>query len=281
MDLANVMDEIGDQLDTIDGLRVYRYPPDNVAVPAAVVAYPEDYEFDSTYARGMDRITNLPVVVMVGKVSDRASRDRISAYANGAGAKSVKAVIESGIYTAFDTVRVQMVEFDIVQMANVEYLAATFSLDIAGQGSEVQMALPGGIEIDYAERVGNYVHAGNALAAFPIPDTVVTVPDTARPVYLTGQAILVPSVPSTGLTMELAIGVAGEVLIPLNQVLAAAHGPGLAAGDGISVWVRLPPNSPGSYQLYATITSGDNVTVLSPSHATAKLAAIAYTGSGA
>ena len=134
MDLGAVMDEIGDQLDTIAGLRVYRYPPDQVAPPAAIVTYPENITYDETYGRGMDRYPDLSVVVMVGKVSDRASRDAISVYADGTGDKSIKTVVEAGTHTAFDSVRVTGGEFDIVSMAGVEYLAATFNLDIAGPG---------------------------------------------------------------------------------------------------------------------------------------------------
>lgn len=77
MILGDVMDEVGDRLDTIPGLRVYRYPADSVAPPAAVVTYPLEYRFDEAYTRGMDRMS-LPVVVLVGKVSDRASRNRLS-----------------------------------------------------------------------------------------------------------------------------------------------------------------------------------------------------------
>lgn len=135
MDLGAVMDEIGDQLDTITGLRVYRYPSDNPAVPAAIVSYPDTYTYDATYARGMDRIADLPVIVLVGKVSDRASRDAIAAYVGGSGASSVKAVVEAGEYTAFDVVTVTGVEFDVIGIAAVEYLGATFTLDIAGTGA--------------------------------------------------------------------------------------------------------------------------------------------------
>ena len=134
MILGDVMDQIGDQLDTIEGLRAYRYPPDSVVVPAAIVTYPENVTYDETMRRGMDRYPDLSVIVMVGKVSDRASRDRISVYADGTGDKSIKTVVESGTYTAFDSVRVTGIEFDIVSMAGVEYLAATFNLDIAGPG---------------------------------------------------------------------------------------------------------------------------------------------------
>lgn len=88
VNLATVMQALADRLDTIPGLRVYGYPPDKPpAPPSAVVTYPDTYTYDETYARGMDRL-ELPVVLLVGKVSDRASRDTIAAYADGAGGQS-------------------------------------------------------------------------------------------------------------------------------------------------------------------------------------------------
>jgi hypothetical protein len=77
----------------------------------------------------------LPVVVLVGKVSARASRDDLARFCDGSGADSVKAVLEAGSYTALDTVRVTKAEFDIIAMAGVEYLAATFTIDVTGQGA--------------------------------------------------------------------------------------------------------------------------------------------------
>lgn len=134
MDINAVMDQIGTQLDTISGLRVYDYLADSVAPPAAIVYFPQELEFDQTYGRGMDRLT-LPILVVVGRVSDRASRDKLVAYANGSGSSSIKAVVESGTYTAFHTVRVTMVEFDIARINEVDYAGALFMLDIAGQGA--------------------------------------------------------------------------------------------------------------------------------------------------
>lgn len=135
MDLAAVMDAIATQLDTIAGLRVHPHPPDSIHPPAAVVTYPDSYDFDQTYARGADRL-ELPVVVLVGKVSERSARDTLAAYVNGSGAKSIKAVVESGTYTAFDTVRVTGASFDVIGVGSPEtqYLAATFVLDITGSG---------------------------------------------------------------------------------------------------------------------------------------------------
>jgi hypothetical protein len=134
MNLETVMTEVAAQLDTITGLRAFAFPPDNVSPPAAFPLWPSTIEFDGTYLRGMDRVT-LPVLVVVGRVSDRAAFKELAAYASGAGARSVKAVAELGSYTAFDMLRVTDVEFDVVTIAGVDYMAAEFHMDIAGSGS--------------------------------------------------------------------------------------------------------------------------------------------------
>jgi hypothetical protein len=128
------MDQVTTQLDTIAGLRCFGYPPDSITPPAAIVTYPEELLFDATYDRGADTIT-LPVIVAVGKVHDRATRNLVDAYCAGSGASSIKAVIEAGTYTAFDTVRVTRAEFDIVTIGSGDYLAAVFDLDIIGNGA--------------------------------------------------------------------------------------------------------------------------------------------------
>lgn len=134
MDLDAVMQEIATRLDTIAGLRVYGYPTDTVQPPAAVVGYPESIDFDQTYGRGVDTIA-LPVVVVVGKVYDRATRDALSKYCDGAGAASLKAVLEPDPHTAFNTVRVARVEFDVVTYNGIDYAAAIFDLAISGKGT--------------------------------------------------------------------------------------------------------------------------------------------------
>lgn len=134
MNLNLVMDQLGAQLDTITGLRVYDYDADQVTPPAAKIVLPDEIIYDETYGRGSDKIL-LPVLVIVGKSSDRAARDTLAAYASGSGATSIKAVVEAGTYTAFDTVRVAHAEFDTVRIAGADYLAALFDLDIAGTGA--------------------------------------------------------------------------------------------------------------------------------------------------
>lgn len=133
MNLDAVMTEVTGKLATISGLRV-KTRSDQVQTPAGVVGLPDSIDYDATYGRGMDRIT-LPVAVLVSKVSDRTANKKLAAYADGSGASSVKAALEAGPNVAYDSLRVTRVEFDVITIAAVDYLGATFTLDIAGKGA--------------------------------------------------------------------------------------------------------------------------------------------------
>lgn len=135
MDLNQVMDEIGVRLRTITGWNVFDYPAPTVMPPAAILSYPERIIFDETYRRGMDKIEGLPLYVIDGKANDREARDRIAAYVAGTGPRSVKAVLESGTYTAFDVIRVRTAEFGVLRIGSNDYIEALFTLDIAGSGA--------------------------------------------------------------------------------------------------------------------------------------------------
>lgn len=134
MDLGAVMEEVANRLRAIGGWDVHPQPVPTLVPPAAEVLYPEEYVFDETYGRGMDRMT-LPVGVVVGRPTDRDTRDRIAKYCNGSGAFSVKQALESGSYESFDTLRVVSIDFGGKAIGGVDYLAAEFTLDITGPGS--------------------------------------------------------------------------------------------------------------------------------------------------
>lgn len=135
MNPNDVADELTTRLDTIAGLRCFGYPPPTVVPPAAIVSYPEAIQFDETYGRGMDRVPSWPILIVVGKATDRAAREKVYDYAAATGSTSVKAVLESGTYTSFDTIRVTQASFDVVTIAGNDYISALFTLDIAGQGT--------------------------------------------------------------------------------------------------------------------------------------------------
>lgn len=133
MDVADVMQEIADQLDTIDGLRPYGWAAESVTVPGAVVGYPE-ITFDATYGRGMDR-WDLPVWAVVAKASNRGAREQMSKFASGGGISTFKQVLEAGSYTSLDVLRAATATPDQITIGTSDYLAYRFDLEIAGQGS--------------------------------------------------------------------------------------------------------------------------------------------------
>lgn len=135
MDLEDVSEEIRTALAGIAGLRRPPWGAEQVQVPAAIVGLPERINFDETYGRGKDQYEDLPVVILVGAPEERASRKALAAYADGSGARSVKAVLEAYAWTTCDSLNVAWCEFPRVTYGDTPYLAAVFHLDIIGRGA--------------------------------------------------------------------------------------------------------------------------------------------------
>lgn len=137
MDIGDVMDELAEAVRSIPSLagRSYEYPNEDPPSPAALVAYPEQINYDVTGRRGSDDLNGPSIVVVVGQVTERATRDNAVGYAAGSGSESIKAAIESHNYTSLDSVRVTACTFDTYTIADVTQLALVFSLDIIGSGT--------------------------------------------------------------------------------------------------------------------------------------------------
>lgn len=131
LDLGSVMDGLGVRLETISGLRVFDYTPDSASPPFAVVSLPDEVAYDFTKAGGLDQAT-VPVHVLVSRVTDRGARDRLVPYVSSTGASSVKAAIEGDVSLggASDTVRVETARISVMSVGGVEWLAATFNVDV-------------------------------------------------------------------------------------------------------------------------------------------------------
>ena len=103
-------------------------------MPPAAMVVPESITYDETYGRGMDRMT-LVLIVVVGKVVEQSSHERLDAYVDGTDTTpSIKDALEQWEYTSFDTLRVVSEDDDTYTVAGVDYLAGLFTLDIAGSG---------------------------------------------------------------------------------------------------------------------------------------------------
>lgn len=124
INLNTATDALGVALAGVTGLRVYDYEASSGAVPAGMVLLPETLTYDNTKGRGTDHAV-FPVLIIVGKVSDRAARDKLAAYCDGTGGPtvSVKAALD-----ALAAVRVESVTFTTVTWGGVPYLAAEFSV---------------------------------------------------------------------------------------------------------------------------------------------------------
>lgn len=133
MNIAAVMDELGTALGTIEGLRVHPYWAPRVTPPSAVVGWPDPLTYDVALRRGGDQV-ELPVIVLAGALDARSARDVLAAYMDGAGPSSVKAAVEAHEAVAYDSARVARCEVSYMTVAGVQYLAATFYLDIFGKG---------------------------------------------------------------------------------------------------------------------------------------------------
>lgn len=134
MNLADVMDEIGTALRAIGGLNVFPYNADRVTPPAAIVDWPDEITYDATFGRGSDQQT-LTLIVVVARMDARSTRGRLAQFLDGSGGHSIKAAVDGGTYTACDSVRVAKAQVAVVSIGSVDYLGATFDVEITGQGA--------------------------------------------------------------------------------------------------------------------------------------------------
>jgi len=128
-----VMKDIGNRLDTINPLRVHPYEADEISVPAGLISLPTLINYQTTYGSGVNTMT-LDITVLVTKVDDRIRLEQIAPYADSEGPKAIAQVLETGTYSAFDSIQVLSSRFAIVNIAGDDYLACIFSVEVIGTG---------------------------------------------------------------------------------------------------------------------------------------------------
>lgn len=133
-DLSAIMDAIAAEL-IADGVtaRAYGYPIPNPTPPCAIVGYPTKLDYDFTFhALGTTgKIEALfPVWFVVGRVLDKAARDALSAVITGA--PGIKESLDGNLAGAVDTANVMDCQVETLTIADVDYLAARFDLEVIG-----------------------------------------------------------------------------------------------------------------------------------------------------
>lgn len=134
MDLAAVIGELREALDTIPGLRVAEWGASSISPPAGLVLPPERIQYGTTYGAGCDRYPDLWAMVLVANPTTWRAFTELAPYCAGSGDHSVRAAVEGYAFTACDpdAVKVTEGEFDTVKYAGTSYLAAIFHIDITG-----------------------------------------------------------------------------------------------------------------------------------------------------
>jgi hypothetical protein len=116
----------------ITGLRVYDTVPDTFMPPGLVVGQ-LSITWDLVFARGADSAT-VDLILIAGRMSDRAAQDYLDSLLTPSGASSIKAKVEadqtlSGTVTS---VRVARAEPIPVSVSGVEMLGYRFSVELWG-----------------------------------------------------------------------------------------------------------------------------------------------------
>lgn len=132
MDVDAVIVELAEQLRTIDGLEVFDEIPGKLAkTPAAIVAWPESIIFDAGGRRSTDTLM-IPIVVCLTRNVPRVGRRELGGFASGRGARSVKTVLEGGVYATIRGIIVGDGLFDVVSFGATEYIAVVFTANVKG-----------------------------------------------------------------------------------------------------------------------------------------------------
>lgn len=131
-------------------------------------------------------------------------------------------------------------------------------------------------ELDVAEATDSDItglSTGGVLQLIAVPGLVVTVPDVGRPVWVLAQAVL--DFDNAPASIGCAIAVPGST--GLGDQIAFAGGVVNVSTDLVSqmAWGRLPPSSPGDYQMFVWASVGGTIDIRIGSVSPARIAVLA------
>jgi hypothetical protein len=129
VDLAAIMDALAGAVPAGLVTRAYGHPVGSVVPPAAVVGYPTEFEYDSVFLRGSDRVV-FPVYFVCGMADDKSARDEVSLVTGGTG--EIKDAIETDatLLAEVQTVRVTGATFESVTIGAVPMIGVRFDVEV-------------------------------------------------------------------------------------------------------------------------------------------------------
>jgi hypothetical protein len=133
--LTDLRTGLATRLATISGLRSSAYIPDNPTPPVAVVM-PGRITYDTAFGRGSDEY-QFTIMLIVGRVADRASQTTLDGYCESSGSRSVKAAIEGDRSLggkALDCRVTEMANQGSLAIGDVTYHTAEFNVSVIAAG---------------------------------------------------------------------------------------------------------------------------------------------------
>jgi hypothetical protein len=133
--LTDLRTGLATRLATINGLRSSAYIPDNPTPPVAVVM-PGRITYDTAFGRGSDEY-QFTIMLIVGRVADRASQTTLDGYCESSGTRSVKAAIEGDRSLggkALDCRVTEMANQGSLAIGDVTYHTAEFNVSVIAAG---------------------------------------------------------------------------------------------------------------------------------------------------
>ena len=130
--LTNIRNEIGNNLANITSLSVFKFVPDSIEPPTAVVGVMDTITYDDTMARGSDRYS-VPVYLYVSRVDAQDSQETLDGFLVSSGANSVKAQIESDTTLNGEAQSVRVVSagnYGVYEINNINYLGVEFIVEV-------------------------------------------------------------------------------------------------------------------------------------------------------
>jgi hypothetical protein len=127
-----VRDGLKTALSTITGLRTYDIVPDGIAPPAAVVGL-LSIDFDMSMQRHLDH-GDIEIMVIVGRMSERAAQDKLDGYLAGSGSSSIKTAIEADttLGGSVQTCRVLSASPTTITVSGAEMLCYRYEIEVVG-----------------------------------------------------------------------------------------------------------------------------------------------------
>ena len=129
---SKVREGLKNNLQEIDGLRVYDLVPDVIVPPCAIIGQ-LDLTFDLNNARGLDQ-ASVDIFVLVQRFSERTGQDKLDLLLAGSGSGSIKTALESDrtLGGLVDTLRVISADSGTYTSGETSFLSYRYNLTIWG-----------------------------------------------------------------------------------------------------------------------------------------------------